>query len=49
MIKNFISNEDCEYRYKLGKLVASSLSSFVGGLIVGTLATWVYFSARFLQ
>ncbi len=37
-LRDFISNEKREYRYKLGTLVASALAGFVGGFIFASIA-----------
>ncbi len=31
--EDFISNEEKDFRFKIGNLIASSLSGFIGGMI----------------
>ncbi|MFA6135800.1 MAG: hypothetical protein WC705_00315 [Candidatus Paceibacterota bacterium] len=38
MLQDFISHEPREYKYKIGKLIASSLSGFIAGVIFATIA-----------
>ncbi len=37
---DFIADERRQYKFKLGQLIASSLSGFIGGFIVATII-WV--------
>lgn len=37
LFRDFVSQENREYRIKLGRLVASSLTGFVGGVIVASI------------
>lgn len=35
--RDFISNENRDYKFKMGTLVASSLAGFISGFIVATI------------
>ena len=37
VLRDFISDEKREYKYKLGQLVASGLSGFVAGIIAASI------------
>lgn len=41
----FVSKEDKQYRFKIGTLIASGLSGFLAGVVVGALAIWLIFWA----
>jgi tetrahydromethanopterin S-methyltransferase subunit F len=36
-IEDFISNENKDYKFRIGKVIASSLSGFIAGFIVATI------------
>lgn len=40
LTRDFISEEKRDYKFRLGGLIASSLSGFVGGAIVATII-WI--------
>lgn len=42
IIKDFVSDDPRQYRMRIGRVVASSLSGFIAGMIGGGVAVWVY-------
>lgn len=44
-VDDFISNEQRQYRFRIGTVLASSLAGFVAGIIFGGMAVWLVFWA----
>lgn len=44
IVRDFISDEKREYRFKFGQIIASSLSGFICGAIVATIICLVIFN-----
>lgn len=44
-LRDFISEENRDFKFKLGKTIASSLTGFVAGLIVATILWFLWFNA----
>ena len=42
IIRDFFSEEKRDFKFKIGSLIASALSGFVGGLIVATVVFMVF-------
>jgi len=40
--KDFVSNEPREYKFKLGTVIASSLSGFIAGVLLTSIAWLLY-------
>ncbi len=41
VIKDFVSEEEKSYKFRLGTLIASSLSGFIAGMVVASALIWV--------
>jgi len=41
MFKDFVSEEPRTYGFKIGRLIASSLSGFIAGIIGGMVMAWI--------
>lgn len=39
--REFVSEEKKTYRFRLGTVIASSLSGFIAGMVVGSAVIWV--------
>jgi len=46
MFRDFISEEQRPTMFKIGRVMASSLSGFLAGIIGGAIATWIILASR---
>ena len=42
LIEDFVSNENRQYKFKIGTLIASSLSGFIAGVLLTSIAWLLY-------
>jgi len=42
LFKDFISEEPRQFKFKIGKTVASSLSGFIAGVIFASIFWWIF-------
>lgn len=40
-LKDFASDEERNFQFKIGKVLASSLSGFIAGVIVASIVWWI--------
>lgn len=42
ILRDFISNEERDFKVKVGSTIASSLTGFIAGIIVASIIWWIF-------
>ncbi|MEK7643016.1 MAG: hypothetical protein AAB372_01005 [Patescibacteria group bacterium] len=49
LVRDFVSHESRDYKFKLGSVVASSLSGFLAGLVASSIVWMFFINVRFFE